>query len=293
MHIYHYAHYETTALKRLMSTHATREAELDQLLRNQVFIDLYAIVRHGLLVGEPKYSIKNLERLFREHRVPGTSRAPPTRSSSTSGFVDSDEPRTGGGHRSSRAFATTTATTATPPHLLPQWLLARQREHGIAYRGKEPADDPGDAEGDLSEANRRRRDLAERMLRTETDPIGSLLGHLVEFHRREDKPKWWEVYRRREMSDDELVEDLACLGQLQRIEGSEHSIRRSTGIRYRFDPDQDTKLDEGKSSSWPRSRPRAGTIEEIDRRTRAARSCSSSARRSSTPRAGRPRRGCR
>jgi len=34
----------------LASAHATREAELDQLLRNQVLVDLYNIVRHGLLV---------------------------------------------------------------------------------------------------------------------------------------------------------------------------------------------------------------------------------------------------
>ena len=68
MRIYHYAHYEPTALKRLASAHATREAELDQLLRNQVLVDLYNIVRHGLLVGEPGYSLKNLEHLVREDR---------------------------------------------------------------------------------------------------------------------------------------------------------------------------------------------------------------------------------
>ena len=72
-------------------------------------------------------------------------------------------------------------------------------------------------------------------------------------------------FRRREMSDDELVEDLACLGQLQRIEGSEHSIRRSTGIRYRFDPDQDTKLDEGKSFFMAHDLELSGEIESIDR----------------------------
>ena len=36
-HIYHYAHYEPTALKRLMSMHGTREADLDNLLRRRKF----------------------------------------------------------------------------------------------------------------------------------------------------------------------------------------------------------------------------------------------------------------
>ena len=35
LHIYHYAHYEPTSLKRLMTEHATREDELDELLRRE------------------------------------------------------------------------------------------------------------------------------------------------------------------------------------------------------------------------------------------------------------------
>jgi len=68
MHVYHYAPYETTACKRLMGTHGTREQELDDLLRGGVFVDLYSIVTHGLQIGEPHYSIKNVERLYRPKR---------------------------------------------------------------------------------------------------------------------------------------------------------------------------------------------------------------------------------
>ena len=52
-----------------MGRHGSREAEVDDLLRHEVFVDLYAIVRHGLRVGEPGYSIKNLERLYRPARA--------------------------------------------------------------------------------------------------------------------------------------------------------------------------------------------------------------------------------
>jgi uncharacterized protein len=47
MHIYHYAAYETTALKRLMCRYASRENEVDELLKHHVFVDLYTIVRQG------------------------------------------------------------------------------------------------------------------------------------------------------------------------------------------------------------------------------------------------------
>ncbi len=40
-------HYEPSALKRLMSVHATREEELDDLLRREVFVDLYQVVRQS------------------------------------------------------------------------------------------------------------------------------------------------------------------------------------------------------------------------------------------------------
>ncbi len=59
--IYHYAPYETTALKCLTTKHGIGEAFLDRLLRERRFIDLYAVVRGGLIGSEPNYSIKSME----------------------------------------------------------------------------------------------------------------------------------------------------------------------------------------------------------------------------------------
>jgi hypothetical protein len=64
MHIYHYAPYEPAALKRLMGRYATREEELDRMLRAKLFVDLYQVVRHGIRVGVESYSIKRLEPLY-------------------------------------------------------------------------------------------------------------------------------------------------------------------------------------------------------------------------------------
>ena len=60
-HIYHYGAYETTAVKRLMSRYATREDEVDRLLRGRVFVDLHRVVRQGLRASVESYSIKELE----------------------------------------------------------------------------------------------------------------------------------------------------------------------------------------------------------------------------------------
>jgi hypothetical protein len=64
LHIYHFAPYEPAALKRLMGRYATREDELDQLLRGNRFVDLFAVVRQGLRASVESYSIKRLEPLY-------------------------------------------------------------------------------------------------------------------------------------------------------------------------------------------------------------------------------------
>ena len=63
-HIYHFAPYEQTALKRLMGRFATRGVELDELLRGKMLIDLLAIVKRSLYASVEGYSIKNLECFF-------------------------------------------------------------------------------------------------------------------------------------------------------------------------------------------------------------------------------------
>ena len=64
MHVYHYAAYEPSTLARLMGTHATREEEVDELLRKQVFVDLLQVVRQSLRAGVESYSLKDVEKLF-------------------------------------------------------------------------------------------------------------------------------------------------------------------------------------------------------------------------------------
>src|ERR1039458_8315260 len=68
-HLYHYAAYEKMALRRLASMHATAETAVDELLRTNRMVDLYRVVRESIRVGEPGYSIKNLERFYMPART--------------------------------------------------------------------------------------------------------------------------------------------------------------------------------------------------------------------------------
>ena len=109
----------------------------------------------------------------------------------------------------------------------------------------------------LSEPNPRHA-LAERLLaeipheaaaRTPEEDrwhLQEMFGHVVEFHQREEKPLWWATFERHAMTEQELVEDLDCLGGLERASDPPVRIKNSLGFWYVFDPDQDTKLTAGK-----------------------------------------------
>jgi predicted RecB family nuclease len=93
LHIYHFAPYEPAALKRLMGRYATREDELDQLLRGKRFVDLFAVVRQGLRASVESYSIKRLEPLYgyeREASLPDANQA----SSRAGGVITTPRGRT-------------------------------------------------------------------------------------------------------------------------------------------------------------------------------------------------------
>ena len=63
MHVYHYSAAETSEVKRLMAEHATREAEVDDLLRRRVFVDLLTVTQQALRAGVRSYSLKQTELL--------------------------------------------------------------------------------------------------------------------------------------------------------------------------------------------------------------------------------------
>ena len=64
LHIYHFSPYEPAALKRLMGRYGTRADEIDRLLRADIFVDLFQVVKQSLRAGIESYSLKNLEILY-------------------------------------------------------------------------------------------------------------------------------------------------------------------------------------------------------------------------------------
>ncbi len=266
MHIYHYAPYEVTALRRLMGRYGSREREVDALLRAEVFVDLYRVVRQALLIGETRYSLKNVEHLYRPARAGDVS----TAGQSVTEYARwLDEPD-GDSHESSKILAAIrdyNIEDCDSTLELRDWLLARQEEAGVAYlpavshrHGEGDEADGEEAEGDATgEADDARppteaEALAQRLRDaipddtsggTERWRLQALLADLVGFHRRELKPAFWARFDRRDATHEQLTDDPDCLGGLTRTKTPRTPDKRSFVYEYTFDPDQETKLTAG------------------------------------------------
>src|SRR3954463_2488181 len=100
--------------------------------------------------------------------------------------------------------------------------------------------------------------LVERL----TDAGQALLGDLVQWHRREARPGWWEFFARGDLEDEQLVEDRTAVGGLSAaVEiGTD---KRSKLYEFTFPP-QDAKLSVGKPAFDVDTQIRVGTVQEID-----------------------------
>jgi uncharacterized protein len=265
MHIYHYAPYETTALKRLMGRYACCEQEIDDLLRNHVFVDLYTVVRQALIVGEPAYSLKNIEHLYLTKRDGEIA----TAGDSMVYYHRWLQERDGSDwtvSRTLRFIRDYNEADCRSTWKMMEWLRAVQRTAAIPFV---PA-------GEVKQPNpttNERAALAEEMLaeipqdRSENSEkwrVHSLLSHLLEFHRREDKPSWWFLFERAGMTEEELVGDPDCLGALERTARPPEIVKRSYRYEYRFDPLQESKLRTGKSCRFSHDIEIKIEIEQID-----------------------------
>lgn len=255
MHVYHYAPYEPSALKRLVARHGTREAELDILLRAEVFVDLYAVVRQGLLVSKESYSIKKLEAFYwsaERHRNTEVAEAVSSVLEYEKWLKDHDQALL------DRVVAYNKDDVDSTRDLH-GWLEARRAELCAAHNTKFPREYP-DSEATYDPSD---NELAEIALAEDLVEAGQpLLAGLVGWHRREARPQWWEFYRYKDLSSQELVDDATPIGQLgaPQLTGT---IARSNVWRYPFPP-QETKLRVGDNPAALPDHSAAGEIVGLD-----------------------------
>ena len=253
-YVYHYNHYEPTALKRLAMRHGTCEAPLDDLLRRRRFVDLYSVVREQLRLSEPRYSLKNVERFYRDKRDGEVETAADSIVAYERYCETGDKDILTEIEQYNKIDCVSTAG-------LRDWLL-RLRPDNIPWfdptLDQEPQKQQQEAEAEHAKIIAA---LLNNVSETER-PYRTLVAELCEFHRREQKPQWWAMYDRMERDDEELITDADCLGALQAVEQSRQE-KQSWMRAYTF-PVQDTKLRVGDRPTIAATMEPAGSIEELD-----------------------------
>lgn len=247
-HIYHYAPYEPTALKRLMCLHGTRESQVDDLLRRQKLVDLYAVVREAIRVGEPSYSIKAVERFYREKRSGEVQNA-------GASIVFYENWKATQDPALLQAIEDYNKDDVVSTFQLREWLLTLRPTTAQCYSAPPPRARTDETQAKSHAAAEAERELeqyrtkllgdapADRMEWTPEHQTRELLFHLLGFHRRAEKPVWWALFARQTASEEELLDDvevIACLEQERLPNGSDDAWH----CVYSF-PEQEFKLKTG------------------------------------------------
>ena len=252
LHVFHYNHYEPTALRRLMSRYGTREAEVDDLLRHGVFVDLYRVVRQGVRAGVESYSIKVLEPLYGFNRAAELREAGAARADMETWIeLGAAGPLAAEVREKVRVYNLDDCLSAWK---LRDWLEGRRAELATQTKQAVPRPKPRDAAelDEMLEKDAAVAALADK-LRGMDDPAAALLGNLLDYHRREAKSEWWEFFALCDLSDAEMIEDKTCIGGLTLI-GRRDPPPKSRSYLYEYQfPNQEHSLKEGTPLFDPRS----------------------------------------
>jgi predicted RecB family nuclease len=225
MHVYHFGAYEPGAFKRLMGRYATREEEVDSMLRAGVFVDLHTVFKQAVRASVEEYSLKKLEALYGfkrktsldesriamryvEHRLQLGRKAD----------VPDEYREVMEGYNGEDCFSTAA---------LRDWLEA-ERAKAMAAGASIPRPALGDGAPSEELDERQKRVAALTAQLTANIPVNRsertaeqaavwMLAQLLDWHRRENKAAWWEYYRLKDLDDNELLEERAGLAGLRHI----------------------------------------------------------------------------
>ena len=278
IHVYHYAPYEPTAAGRLMGRHATREEEVDRLLRGEVFVDLFRAVKQGLRASVESYSIKKLEPLYGLAREEGLRDAGSSIVAFESWLAEVDTgsaaPRSPQTDETLMSIERYNRDDCVSNWQLRDWLEARRVE--LAGEVGEPLPRPVRSEpqpaAPLADKLARVAEVASRLCAGVPDAASErtpeqrgrwLLAQLLSWHRREEKSFWWRYYYlMNDLTDEQRVSEPEPIGRLELL-GPVGKKARSVVYRYRF-PEQEHEIEEGTEVRDPATKASPGRVVAVD-----------------------------
>jgi uncharacterized protein len=246
-HIYHFAAYEPTAIKQLMNRYATRELEVDTLLREDVFVDLLKVVKRSLYASVEGYSIKNLEVFFGYERKQDLREASMSRRLLEAALEADQVDAVFEQYRP--IIEDYNREDCESTSRLQDWL--EELRTGAIEEGHDlprPIPPDGEVSEAIGELDAKLHQLRDDLLkgipldpddRTPEQQARFKLAHMMEFHRREDKAAYWEKFRLLDLDIEDYVDEKRAMADLEFMEVAEDM--RAPVHRYRL-PAQDVDV---------------------------------------------------
>ena len=212
MHIYHYASYEVSAMLRLAQRHGLLEFEVDKLVREGAFVDLYTIVRRAFRFSSESLSIKKIEPVYwdgnRDKEVANAVGSVIEFEKGLGLLAKGDE---AGFLKILNEIKAYNEDDVDSTRQLDHWIREQALDAGFdtSHNIVSPA---GINFEDTSELNRD-EPIAIQLLngvpsdreeRNQEEQGLALLSAAISFHHREARPAWWAIFDRALKDQDEL-----------------------------------------------------------------------------------------
>jgi predicted RecB family nuclease len=268
LHIFHYAPYEPSALKRLMGRYATREDEIDRMLRAGLFVDLYGIAKQSIRASVESYTIKNLEVFYGFERTARLADVRPALAKLQARL------ELGNAAEITQDLKDIVVRYNHDDCLsalkLRDWLeeIRATLIAGGEHIPRPPVGNP-EPPAEIDERQRQVGALVERLTadvpsdreqRSDEQHARWILAHLLDWHRRELKSTYWEFFRLADLPAEDLFDERCAVAGLTFV-SAVGGTARAPIHRYRFPP-QELELRGGESLHLS-GRQRLGTVDAV------------------------------
>ena len=271
MYIYHYGHYEPSALKRLMSRHNTRATELDNLLRGERFIDLHRIIKQGLQASVENYGLKDMEK-FTSYKREVDLRTADSARKNIEFMLELGTPLeiTKEIYDIVKLYNKDDCLATLEVRDWLEEIQIKLIERG--YKIPRPEIKSEEASEKVKEQDALIQDIYiklmkdmpdERSKRNDVEQAKWILAQILTYFQRENKSAWWDFFRMRDLTEEEFFDERKAIGGMQLKETIEPKGREKTPTHIYSFPEQEVFLKVGNEVFMPGGE-KIGTISSFN-----------------------------
>ncbi|NNC95281.1 MAG: TM0106 family RecB-like putative nuclease [Chitinophagales bacterium] len=223
LHVYHFGHYEATVVRRLSTRYNVFVDEVDDMLRQELFVNLHRVVKNGIRLSVTGYGLKEIEGHYDFQRDWEDLRKASMARKRIALLLDS-QLDIGDEHK--RLVHDYNKEDCISTLKLHEWLESRREElekTGVeiprfnASHDDKDSSPPNDKIVKLSEISDQ---LYHSLMNDEgmipedlspEDHAKKAIADILLWYRREDKSYWWEYFHKMEMTREEMIDERKTL----------------------------------------------------------------------------------